>query len=153
MWTSSSTSLDASWESACCVLYALWFRSRKLHPVNLAVFIFDIRKQSTVDVEKKSSKLHEGSFVHSHLQQYLPAQLSKQQLEKTDIRCVTCAGHRCVQGRCIVPQALPLPLPFPRIFKPSVLRYGDLATEDQHSSGRLLPTRKYSSYIVQLLRR
>ena len=51
--------------------------------------------------------------------------------------CVHCtAGHRCVQGRCVVPQALPIPLPFPRIFKPSVLRYGDLAVEDQQPSGR-----------------
>ncbi|KAL3159412.1 hypothetical protein ABBQ38_009842 [Trebouxia sp. C0009 RCD-2024] len=56
-------------------------------------------------------------------------------------------GERCVQARCVVPQAMPVPLPYPAIFKPSVLRYGDLlpqqpspATDSvgvvSHSNGR-----------------
>ena len=40
------------------------------------------------------------------------------------------AGERCVQARCVVPQAMPVPLPYPGIFQPSVLRYGDLVNQD-----------------------
>jgi hypothetical protein len=43
------------------------------------------------------------------------------------------AGERCVQARCVVPQAMPVPLPFPGIFQNTVLRYGDLVEPEQHS--------------------
>ena len=42
------------------------------------------------------------------------------------------AGERCVQARCVVPQAMPVPLPFPGIFHRTVLRYGDLVEPEQH---------------------
>ena len=42
------------------------------------------------------------------------------------------AGERCVQARCVVPQAMPVPLPFPGIFQNTVLRYGDLVEPEQH---------------------
>ena len=42
------------------------------------------------------------------------------------------AGERCVQARCVVPQAMPVPLPYPSIFQPTVLRYGDLAPQEPH---------------------
>lgn len=41
-------------------------------------------------------------------------------------------GERCVQARCVVPQAMPVPLPFPGIFQNTVLRYGDLVEPEQH---------------------
>lgn len=39
-----------------------------------------------------------------------------------------------MQARCVVPQAMPVPLPYPSIFQPTVLRFGDLVAQEPHPS-------------------
>ena len=39
-----------------------------------------------------------------------------------------------MQARCVVPQAMPVPLPYPGIFNPTVLRYGDLVPQEPHQN-------------------
>ena len=45
-------------------------------------------------------------------------------------QCPGCAGGRGVRHRCVMPQAMPVPLPYPRIFA-GVSRYGDAAPAPQ----------------------